>query len=226
MTAAWDLSLLHLLNGSHSPYADQLMLTLTSGLTWIPLYVALVYLVIKNNETALQIMLVVGGAALCVLITAGVCELIAKPGVERLRPSVDPLVRDTLTLVGNMRGSGYSFFSAHAANTFGIAVFMSLVVRSGTLTFFMVAWALLNSYSRLYLGVHYPSDVFVGMLFGIVTALVVYLIYIRLYLKVSLRFNYISTKYTRTGYALTDIAVVITVLVLTLLYAVIRATII
>lgn len=225
-TAVWDLALLHLLNGSHTPYADRLMLTLTSGVTWIPLYVALLYLVIKNNETALQIALVIGSAALCVLITAGVSELVVKPLVARPRPLLDPLVCPTLTVVDGVDAAGYSFFSAHAANTFGIAMFMSIVVRSGVLTLFMTGWSLLNCYSRLYLGVHYPTDIAAGLLFGAVTAVAVYLLYMCLYLKVSPRLNYISSKYTGSGYALGDISVVVTVLVLTLLYAVVRATVI
>lgn len=225
-TAAWDIELLDTLNGCHTPFADSLMLTLTSGLTWIPLYLALVYLVIKNNETMLQIMLLIVAVALCVAITAGVNELVVKPMMARPRPSLDPLVCHTLTLVDNVRGSGYSFFSSHVANTFGIALLMSLVVRSGVLALFLVGWALLNAYTRLYLGVHYPTDIAAGIIFGAVVATAVYLAYMWLYLKVSPRLNYISTRYTASGYALSDVGIVITVLVLTLLYAVIRATII
>lgn len=221
-----DIELLQIINGSHSLFIDNVVVTLTSGITWIPFYIALLYLVIRNNETMAQVAVVIGCAAMCVLITSCVTDLIVKPLVARPRPTMEPSLKYTIDIVNGIRGTGYSFFSAHAANTFGIAILLSLIVRSRLLAIFLILWSLINGYTRLYLGVHYPSDVLVGLLFGAVVGVVSYLTYLHFYAKVSPRLNYISTKYTKTGYSLTDIDVAISVLVLTFLYAIIRAVVI
>lgn len=221
-----DIELLQIINGSHSLFIDNVVVTLTSGVTWIPFYIALLYLVIRNNETMAQVAVVIGCAAMCVLITSCATELIVKPLVARPRPTMEPSLKYTIDIVNGIRGTGYSFFSAHAANTFGIAILLSLIVRSRLLAIFLILWSLINGYTRLYLGVHYPSDVLVGLLFGAVVGVVSYLTYLHFYAKVSPRLNYISTKYTKTGYSLTDIDVAISVLVLTFLYAIIRAVVI
>lgn len=220
-----DIELLQIINGSHSLFIDNVVVTLTSGVTWIPFYIALLYLVIRNNETMAQVAVVIGCAAMCVLITSCVTDLIVKPLVARPRPTMEPSLKYTIDIVNGIRGTGYSFFSAHAANTFGIAILLSLIVRSRLLAIFLILWSLINGYTRLYLGVHYPSDVLVGLLFGAVVGVVSYLTYLHFYAKVSPRLNYISTKYTKTGYSLTDIDVAISVLVLTFLYAVVRAVV-
>lgn len=220
-----DTTLFHILNGSHSLFIDGVMVVLTSGYTWIPLYIALFYLVVKNNESVAQIMLVVGCSALCVLVTAGVADLLVKPLVGRPRPSLDPLLKYSVDVVGGMRGSGGGFFSAHAANTFGIALFLSLVVRSRLFASVMVLWSLLNCYTRVYLGLHYPSDILAGLLFGAMAGALTYVLYVRLYLRISPRLNYISSKYTSTGYSHTDIDAVVAVMAFTMIYVVLRAVI-
>lgn len=168
-----DITLLHVFNDYHTPLLDSVMAVVTNGLTWIPLYIILVFVVciVCPRCDALRI---IACALVCVAITAGVDELIVKPLVCRLRPTHDPAVMHTINVVGGIRGSGYSFFSAHAANTFGIAMFMSLAMRRRWLMILLIAWSLLNCYSRLYLGVHYPSDVLVGMVFGAAVAFLVY----------------------------------------------------
>ena len=125
-----------------------------------------------------------------------------------------------------MRGTDYSFFSGHASNTFSLAVFFSLLVRSKVFSFFMIMWSLINCYTRIYLAMHYPSDIFVGLLWGGLVGMSVYWLYFKLYLKITPTLNYISTQYTRTGYARTDIDIVISLLVLCLLYGVFRALIV
>ena len=74
-----DQQLLFWMNGSDSLFTDGVMTTLTAGTTWIPLYIALFYLVLKNNETMAQVLLTVGCAAACVLVTAGITNLVIKP---------------------------------------------------------------------------------------------------------------------------------------------------
>ena len=218
-----DLFLLHLLNGSQSLQFDQLILILTNGLTWIPFYIALFILVLKNNESMTQIFIIVGCCALGVLLTAGIDNLIIKPLVARPRPTLDPFVKYTIDVANNYREGSYSFFSAHAANTSCLATFMILLVRNKAFAIAMVCWALLNSYTRLYLGVHYPSDVVCGILFGALFGWVAYFVHSKLYFKVTPHFRYISEAYTRTGYSISDIDIAIATLVFTLLYAIIRS---
>ena len=222
-----DLGVLQFFNSSSSLFYDNFAQVLTNGLTWIPLYLALIYLVIKNNETMTQISLAIGCVLLCVALSGGVDDLIVKPLVGRLRPTYDPLVKYSIDIVDGLHGGGqYSFFSAHAANTFTIAMFFALMVRSRLLSAGLFAWSLVNCWTRLYLGVHYPSDILVGLLWGGVVATLVYLVYYRTYRRISPALNYVSTRYTSTGYSRSDIDMVMTILMFTFLYTVLKTIII
>ena len=218
-----DLSLLRFFNSGNSVYFDALVPMLTSGLTWIPLYIALFYLVVKNHETMAQIGLIVATAVVCVCLAGGIGDFIVKPMVGRLRPCNDPMVKAQLNLVAGTLSESYSFFSSHAANTFSLAVFVSLLVRDRLFSVTMVLWALLNCWTRLYLGVHYPSDVLCGLLFGCVVGIIVYIAFYKLFYKFNIKFQYISSQYTASGYAKVDIDVVVSTLVLTLAVAILGA---
>ena len=207
-------------------FVDNLAVILTSGLTWIPLYLSLLYVVIKNNETMKQIMLVIGCVILSIVLSDGVADFIAKPMFERLRPSNDPLIKYTVNVVEGIRGNSYSFFSAHASNTFCIAMFFSLLVRNKVFVVTMVSWSLINCWTRMYLGLHYPSDILVGLIWGGVSGSLAYYIYIKSYLRIYKDFNYISSRYTSTGYNRFDADIVLLVLILTLLFAITKALII
>ena len=221
-----DRSILAFFNGSDSLFVDNLAVILTSGLTWIPLYLSLLYVVIKNNETMKQIMLVIGCVILSIVLSDGVADFIVKPMVERLRPSNDPLIKYTVNVVEGIRGNSYSFFSAHASNTFCIAMFFSLLVRNKVFVVTMVSWSLINCWTRMYLGLHYPSDILVGLIWGGVSGSLACYIYIKSYLRIYKDFNYISSRYTSTGYNRFDADIVLLVLILTLLFAITKALII
>lgn len=218
-----DLALLHFFNGSQSAIFDQFILTLTNGLTWIPLYVALFVMVLKNNESMSQIFIIVGCCAMGVIFSAGVDDLLVKPLVGRPRPAQDLAIKYTIDTALGYRESGFSFFSAHAANTFTLAIYMIFLVRNRAFTIAMTLWSLLNCYTRLYLGVHYPSDILCGLLFGTAVGSVAYWIHLRLYYKVTPHFRYVSEAYTKTGYSIGDIDMVIATLVLTLIYALFKS---
>lgn len=220
---ALDHIILELFNGSDSLYVDGLILVLTNALTWIPLYLALALVIIKNNETMPQILLAIGCAAACVLITSVVSDCVVKPYFERLRPTNDPIIKYSIDVVNGIRETNFGFFSSHAANTMGIAMFVSLLLRSRKLTCMMMLWSIVNGYTRLYLGVHYPSDVFAGLLFGAVTGIVVYAIYNKVYRRISPDIKLISTQYTSTGYSYDDINLVFGVMIFTLLVASVAA---
>lgn len=220
-----DMQVLSLFNGSDNIMLDQMVQILTSGLTWIPLYVMLFFVVIRNNETMGQIALVVGSAIFCVLLADGLVDGIIKQLAERWRPSNDPTFKYMVQVVDDIRLKGYSFCSAHAANTMSLAVFFSLLVRSKLLTITLVTWSLINCWTRLYLGVHYPSDILCGMMIGIIVGILVYLLYYKIYLRISPKINYISNQYTSTGYDHDDIDKVMVILMLTLVYVVTRGVI-
>lgn len=214
-----DRQLLLLLNGSDSVFFDKLIMALTSGFTWIPLYLALLYVVVKNNETTAQILLIIGCAVLCIALADGVADFIAKPYFQRWRPSNDPVIKYVVKVVDNVRGGDYGFFSAHAANTFSLAVFFSLLIKDRLLTLTLVFWSLLNCYTRMYLGLHYPLDILAGLLWGMVAGVLSYLVWWKVYYKISPNIHYISSQYTSSGYSLTDVRSIIMVFVFILVYA-------
>lgn len=213
---AVDQQALMWFNGSESLFLDSLVPLLTSGITWLPLYIGLFYLVVKNNENMSQIGLVVGASMLCVMLAGGVDDVFVKPLVGRLRPCNDPMIKSQLTLVSGTLEQSFSFFSAHAANTMSLAMFFCLLVRDKLFGTFIIAWSLVNCWTRLYLGVHYPSDVMVGLVYGGLVGLGVYALFHKVYYKFNPNLNYISSQYTSTGYAKTDIDVVIAILVITI----------
>lgn len=220
-----DLQVLHFFNGSNHLLLDQLVQVLTSGFTWIPLYIMLFVIVMRNNETMGQIALVVGGAFLCVLFADGLADGIIKPLTARLRPLNDPMVKESISVVGGIHLKSFSFCSAHAANTMAIAVFFAFLVRSKLLTFTLVLWSLVNSWTRLYLGVHYPSDILCGLLLGVVVGVLVYMLYLKMYRRISPRITYISNQYTSTGYDHDDIDMVMAIVMFTLVYVLVRGVV-
>ena len=219
-----DKQLLLWFNGSQSLYLDSLVRTLTNALTWIPFYLTLFYVVIKNNENVQKILLVLASAGLCVLIAGTIDDTIVKPTVARWRPTHDPQIGLLVDIVDGYRGGKYGFFSAHAANTFSIAIFFWWLVRSRLLTCAMVIWSLINCWTRLYLGVHYPGDILCGLCWGACAGSLGYWFYLRVASRLSTGMSFTSSHYTKTGYLRSDVDVLISILVFTLLYALFRAT--
>ena len=218
-----DRLVLSWFNGSNSVFLDGWMSALTSGFTWLALYASLFYLVVKNNETMGQIMLVVGCALACVGLADIMADVIVKPLVERWRPSNDPIFKYDVSVVDGYRGTSYRFFSAHAANTFSLALFFCMLVRSRVLSVALVLWSFVNCYTRMYLGLHYPLDIVCGLLWGSVCAIGVYYFYLRVSRRMFGEDNYVSTQYTSTGYRLCDVDIVVFVLVSTVLITLFKA---
>lgn len=219
----YDRWLLLAVNGSASLYLDGVARTLTTAGTWIPLYIALFYLVMKNNSSVQRIVFIVACAGLCYLLAGAVDDGIVKPLVARWRPTHDPVIGWQVDVVNGYRGGKYGFFSAHASNTFSIAIFFSLLVRSRLLASALILWSLTNCWTRMYLGVHFPGDIVVGLLWGGTVGSLVYLFYLRVGARLIAEKRFISTKYTSSGYQRIDIDVVVSVLVFTLIYSLLRA---
>lgn len=217
---AADKTLLMVFNGSHCPFVDRLAVTLTCGYMWIPLYIALLLLVINNHKTVAQISLVIGMALLAIVLSEGMADLIVKPLVARLRPIHDTLMQDSVQVVNNYRAEGYSFFSAHASNTMAVAVFFSLLVKDRLFACTLITWALINCWTRLYLGVHYPSDIIVGVMWGSVSGLFAYTIFnkVKDTRRLSVSDNAATTDMV---YRRSDIKRVICVMALLVIFAII-----
>jgi undecaprenyl-diphosphatase len=161
-----DEQLFLFLNGFHTPWLDPIMALLTKTLSWIPLYMILLQLVIKNFKKNSWIILI--GLTITLVLTDQVTSGLMKPFFERLRPSHEPAFENIVHLVNDNRGGLYGFASSHAANTFGVAIFIWLAIRKSYLwSWLLFLWASLMSYSRVYLGLHYPGDIIVGCLIGI-----------------------------------------------------------
>lgn len=218
-----DRHLLLSLNGSESLFFDGLVRTLTAASTWIPLYIALLYLVMKNNDRYQKVLFIVMCAGLCVFLAGSLDDMFVKPTVARWRPTRDPVIGADVDLVNSYRGGRFGFFSAHASNTFSIAIFFALLIRSKLLSTSLIIWSLVNCWTRLYLGVHFPGDILVGLLWGAIVGIAMWHLYIRLSRPYATEVTYVSEQYTTTGYELRDVDVVVSVLAFTLAYAFIKA---
>lgn len=161
-----DTSIFLAINGAHSPFFDSFMTLFTGRFIWIPMYAMVLWILFRNRpRVAAVIYLLMLVAAIA--ITDQFCASVIRPAVERMRPS-NPhnALSQFAYIVNEYRGGSYGFPSCHAANSFALASFLSLLVRRRGFSVFIVSWALLNSYSRLYLGVHYPGDLMAGALIG------------------------------------------------------------
>jgi len=173
-----DRALTLWLNGSDSLFMDGIAWTATSTAVWMPLAVALLYTIIRNNDLP-DIFLIILSVALGILIADQVASSLFKPMVARLRPSHDPELMYLVQTVNGYRGGLYGFFSSHASNTFAVATFLTLLLRRRGVALVLFAWALLNCWTRVYLGVHYVGDLLVGAAFGAMTGTCMFCLYRR-----------------------------------------------
>jgi undecaprenyl-diphosphatase len=162
------------LNGLHNNFFDFIMWWSSSKLIWIPLYLYFLYLIIKKyGWESVAILL---SLALLIALSDQISGFV-KDGVQRFRPSHNPDFIGQVRTLNNYLGGNYGFVSSHAANSFALAYFLSKILEPKSIYFkiLLFAWATEVSYSRIYLGVHYPGDILGGAFLGILLAgLVVY----------------------------------------------------
>lgn len=160
------------LNFDGGPFADLFFSVLSSRLVWIPWALLFLYKLKKKDGMSWRGVTVV---VVCLAVAVGVCDSVSasvfKPFFMRLRPSHNPEVEGLLHYVNDYRGGLYGFVSSHAANAFGAAAFVSRLSRSKRFAVAVCLFALMVSYSRVYLGVHYVGDILGGSVFGIAVGL-------------------------------------------------------
>lgn len=169
-----DARLLLIVNGAHSPFFDSVMWCISGRWIWVPFYAVLAYLLFRRMSwKRASICLVTIG--LIILAADQTCATLIRPEIGRLRPAnLNNPLSSFVHVVNGYRGGRYGFPSCHAANTFALAVFMSLVIRHKWFTVMMFSWAFVVSYSRMYLGVHYFVDLFCGATIGSLFAVLFY----------------------------------------------------
>lgn len=155
------------LNGYHIPWLDAFVMVFSSKFIWVPMYMMLL-LVFSYIYSIQRVWLIVLGVILTIALADQICATVIRPAVERLRPSnPDNPLSEFVTLVNGYRGGAYGFPSCHAANSFALAAFVSMLIRNRSTVGYVFLWATLNSLSRTYLGVHYPGDLIVGASIGL-----------------------------------------------------------
>ena len=165
------------INGCHSFFFDNFFYIYTQTWTWIPAVVLL--LVWMWRKWGISFLYVVGGIAMCLLLSDQISSSLLKPLVARLRPTHNPEIADLIHIVNGYRGGLYGFVSSHAANAFAFVIFTSCIIRNRYYVLGITIWALLTAYSRVYLGVHYVGDVVCGAVLGILVGLLIYWLFRR-----------------------------------------------
>jgi undecaprenyl-diphosphatase len=169
-------------NGLHAPWLDLFFYTISKPLVSLPIYLLVIFLIFKKFPRKKAFII-----SIFLIASVGLSDFISvscfKNVFLRYRPSHNLQLENIIHFVHGYKGGMYGFVSSHAANTFAIACFSSLIFKSKWFSYSIFTWAAIVSFSRIYLGVHYPADIFVGALLGICIAFSSYKLYMYLHRK-------------------------------------------
>ena len=203
-----DTDALLAVNGLHDAFQDAMWWMVSAKWSSLLLVLALVWILLHQNRRHALLVLVM--LALAFLLADQISSGLIKHLVERLRPTHDPSLGDAVHVVNGYRGGMYGFVSSHAANAFAAATFLSLVIRHRIVMISLFTWGLLQCYSRVYLGVHYPGDILGGLIVGILVGWLVWC----LMRWIQRRWRLPEGHYTRTDATLLASSVAVTIVAL------------
>lgn len=183
-----DTQLFLFLNGLHTPFFDVLFEYFSGRFFWIPLYALL--FVIATLKLKWKMMYFILAVVALIFLSDKISVYWFKEVFMRYRPCHNNDIAHLVHLVDGCGGK-YGFVSSHAANTFALAAFMGIILRKHfpKMLFWMLIWATVVSYSRIYLGVHYPADIAVGGMLGILIGYAVAFILKKLNDKLTLKMD-------------------------------------
>jgi undecaprenyl-diphosphatase len=177
-----DQQLFLWLNGKNAPWLDNIMEWVTFKYTWIPMYLVLLFITIKAEKKKAAAIIVT--ILVAVILSDKVVSGVMKPYFGRFRPCHEPLLAGLVHNVGGCGGM-FGFASAHAATSFSLAIaWFQLTKNKIAHIGWLFVWAAIYSYSRVYVGVHYPGDILVGAVVGLLVGWVciqLYLIFLKKY---------------------------------------------
>lgn len=171
-----DTQLFLFLNGLHTPFLDVLMLNISNIWIWIPLYLGVIAFIVKKWK--MESIWILLSIIICFALTDQLTNLI-KESFGRLRPSHEPSIEGLVHHVQGYLGGKFGFVSGHSSNVFGFALISALIIKNAIYSWAIFFWAATVAYSRIYLGVHYPLDIFGGMVLGMGIATIIFLIWNR-----------------------------------------------
>jgi len=183
------------LNGNHNSFWDSFMWIYTGQIVWIPVLLVFIFLLFYKQDWK-ESLLIVLSFVLIIFLCDKISSAICKPYFMRFRPTHHPDFMDYVHTVNDYRGGKYGFISGHATNAFGFATFSLLLFRNRLFTISILIWSTLMSYTRIYLGVHFISDIIPGLLVGMLFGFCIYKLYVFLLVKLLKKNTKLCEKYT------------------------------
>ncbi len=219
----YERSLFFALNGSDSAFLDHFMWLYSGRIVWLPLAFFIIVVLVYKKDWRESVLIL-----LSIVLVVTLCDQFAshlmKPMFTRFRPTHHPDFMNEVQTVFNYRGGRYGFISSHAANAFGFAMYMTLLFRYRPLfgwTIFI--WAAITAYTRIYLGVHFISDIIPGAIIGVFFGYIVFVLYSKVRMKIMGRGGRevapTSSLYSIKQERMIVIAILVTVFVIIILHA-------